>query len=258
MKRIAVPLAIGLGAGALLAAAYIALPYAGIHLSDTLIVAIAAALAFSASIAVLAQGEINRPKPKPKPSEVLARPLAQLDHAYVTAFPKRGGADSVRLQINPATDAEILKTFKNLDTADIMLLVKKGPDKAPYNPILIQNIVNGLKGKPGFQHVLLVDEREEYIGYIPGHYARSNFNDIAKIQKYVIEVLDKPETSAILRDIYGLASADCISDEEKVSAAVDRLANGLVRGLVVTHGTRHRKAIGIVYWNDLIKITKEG
>ncbi len=75
MKRIAVPLAIGLGAGTLLAAAYIALPYAGIHLSDTLIVAIAAALAFSASIAVLAQGEINRPKPKPKASEVLARPL---------------------------------------------------------------------------------------------------------------------------------------------------------------------------------------
>jgi hypothetical protein len=262
MKQLAISLCVGFCAALAVAAALAAVVYLRLPVTQTELAGVAALFAFAGTVSMLSYAHMGRPKPKQKPNQILAMAISELEKPefeYLTRFPPRKKSDdTASFIIDHQTDVEVLKYQKNLEAVpNIMLTFRKGTDKSMFNPLKVNAIFAALKGMPGFQHVLLADERDEYIGYIPGYWARTNLGgkgDEAKIVKYILDVLANPETNVILRDIHGLATTDQIGDGETVGTALNRLGGGIVRGLVVMHGLRHKKPVGILYWNDLYKI----
>jgi hypothetical protein len=261
MRKVAVSVAIGLFAGLALVGAYIGAPYAGIHPDPALAIVVAAALAFGSSTALFAQTALGKPVPKPKGSELLGKKIRDLDAGFVTAFPS-DGTGTLRLVIKPDTRIDLLDVVKNgtsYENNKILVTFRKSSDKnAVFNPIPLKQLFLALKDKANFLHVLLVDDHDEYVGYIPAFYARSNFtgdNAETMIRRYIIDVLAGSLPSDTLRSIGGLGSNDWISNEEKVASAMKRMADGLLRGLVVLRGGRHRQPIAVIYADDLIRAT---
>jgi hypothetical protein len=157
---------------------------------------------------------------------------------------------------NPAgySNSKFLVTFKKGSEKAAMF----GPAPNGFNPIPIKQLFIALKDKPNFLHVLLVDEHDEYLGYIPAFYARSHFaeeNSEPAIRRYIIDVLSSASASTVLREIGGFSTEDWVSNEDKVSVAMSRMSDRLLRGLVVLHGSHHRRPIAVVYADDLIRAT---
>ena len=75
------------------------------------------------------------------------------------------------------------------------------------------------------------------------------------IVKYIIDVLGKPGYSIVLREINGLSIRECISDDALVSAAQAKVTEDHLRGLVVFKDERNRKPLGVIYEEDLVKLT---
>ena len=70
MSRIVVSLTIGILAGCALAGAYFGAPYTGIQLTPTLLMVVAAAVAFGSSICVIALNLLAKPGEKPTGSKL--------------------------------------------------------------------------------------------------------------------------------------------------------------------------------------------
>lgn len=213
----------------------------------------AAVAAFCASISLLTLTALTKTeKKKPVP----LRKLSELDDGDYPHFPKRG----LRIVLKPDTVIEELDLVRRPETyreQDVMLVIKLAKGKTEFNPVIIKRLMLLLKDFQNFLHILLIDEHDEYVGYIPAFWARQQFvgsNGETQIVKYVIDVLKQPYgPSLALREIGGLSIEDTIFDYETVTTALARVSGGF-QGLVVCHRSL-RRPVGVLYKDSLVGLT---
>ena len=257
MNRIAISTAIGVGGGLALAGAYFGAPYAGVHLTPTAVLVFAAAVAFGASIAVLTMTVLPKPEKKKAPSTKRLRDLGDDDFAH---FPTRG----LKLVVKPDSVIDEFDVVRNPSAyakKDIVLTIKKSSGKAMFNPILLKRLFDALKGFENFLHIILVNEHDEYVGYMPAAYARWPLlvgDTETLIVKYIIDVLTNPHLSIVLREINGLSINDFVFGHELVSAAQRKMTDDHLRGLIVFKSERNRKPTGVLYEEDVVKLIMKG
>ena len=254
MNKIAISCAIGAGAGLALAGAYVCAPYAGIYLTPTAMIVSAAVVAFGSSIALLSLSVLGKTEKKQEKSSKRLSALSPEDYAH---FPASG----VHIVLRPDSVIEELDVVRHPDAyakKDIFLTVKKSSGKTVFNPILIKRLFERLSRFENFVHILLVNEHDEYIGYMPAGYARLRLlgeDAESLIRKYIVDVLADPKTSAALIEIGGLSKDETISDGERVADALKKAAEGFFRGFVVFKDKRNRKPVGVIYTEDLVRLS---
>lgn len=254
---------VGVGAGLSLAAVHYAAPHFGYQFSSGSLTLAAAVLAFCASASLITLAVLPKPKKK-KFEEIRIRDLP--DDAF-----ERFSTDGPRLVIKPDMLPKDIGAVRENGSAkyldkDIFVTIKKG--KGLFNPNVLKQIFIGLKGYPKFVHVLLTNEHDEYVGYLPALYARTFMtgdNAETLIGRYITDVFEKPDVTnlreinsalndgVILKKCVALTSHDCISDERTVNEAIDKVTTGHLRGLVVYHGHRNRKPVGVIWDEDLLR-----
>jgi len=255
---------VGIGAGLLLAAAYYGAPYVGFQFTPASLTLAAAVAAFCASISLLTLTALPKAKKK-KVAELLLRdlPVEAYEH-----FP----TDGPRPVLKPDTVAKEIGAVRENDSQkyadkNIFVTIKKG--KTVFNPSVLRQIFTGLKGYEKFVHVLLVNEHDEYIGYLPASYARSYMigdHGETLIARYISDVLERPDVLNLreinstvfdgftVKKCVGLTHHECISDDRPVSEAMKMMTENHVRGLVVYRGKSLRKPVGVLWDEDLVRL----
>jgi hypothetical protein len=245
----------GAVAGLVLGGAYFAAPSAGLRISPEEIMVLAAVFAFASAVSLLTLAALNKPEKKKEKSKLQLSDLSETDYAH---FPLSGA----RIVLRPETEIGELDVVRNPAAylkSDIFLTIKKSSGKQVFNPILLAGLFDKLKDFEKFIHILLVNEHDEYIGYIPAAYARMSFHSGADnvesvIRKYVVDVLAAPLIGSILHEINGLSIDECVADHILVADALKKVSEGLLRGLVVFKNKRNRKPLGVIYAEDLVKL----
>jgi hypothetical protein len=246
MNRVAVSALIGV----VVAGGAMALPYFGIHIPQPILMAAPTALMMGAAAAVLA---------RKTGKGILGSTQLKKTANVISKFPDSKGYLS--LSIRPETKADSLEVVKNpanYISKDIIVSLKASSDR--FNPVELKRLFAALRDQPGFVHLLLLDKHEEFVGYIPGFYAKREFSGAQAetlMAKYVIDIIAEPDKSVYLRDIEGAANVDVISDEAKISDAIEKMA-GSFRRLVVLRAGKHRKPVGLVNFGDLMGQTLGG
>ncbi|MBU6298081.1 MAG: hypothetical protein KGJ79_06465 [Alphaproteobacteria bacterium] len=243
----------GVGAGLALGGAYVAAPYAGVSLTPASVMVAAAVVVFGSSITLLTFGALGKQEKK---KEIAARRISDLGRDDFAHFPTSGA----RIVLRPDSVIEELDVVRNPSSytkKDVFVTIKKSSGKSVFNPVLIKNLFGALKNFENFLHILLVNEHDEYIGYIPAAYARMRLvgpGAETLIVKYIIDVLATPREKSIdLREINGLSIDEKIFDSDTVASALKKTSEGLFRGFTVFKDKRNRKPIGVIYEGDLIK-----
>jgi hypothetical protein len=249
---------IGVCAGLLLATAYLGAPYAGVHVNLETMMLAAAVSAFAASVALLSFMALPKAAPK---KHAQSRRLGDLDGKTFARFPTTG----VRLVLKPDSVIEEWDIVRSNSAGEkyakkeILLVVKKSNAKVSFNPLVIKKLFNALKLYQGFLHIVLVNEHDEFVGYMPAAYARLYLcgdGAEAQITKYIVDVLGNPDNT-ILRSIRGLSRHDTIFDHNTVRDAQRKVTEDHLLGLVVFRDKRIRKPLGVIYEEDLVKLTLE-
>jgi|GEM_PF-2217662 hypothetical protein len=263
MKKATYAIWIGVGAAVLLIASYFALVAAGVKIVPIDAMMVAAMLAFVSSATILALILLNQAEKKKEKAALTLGDLSKNSYAH---FPRRGEENVLYMVVQPDTEIDELDVIQNgeaYENKEIFLTIKRSRGKTVFNPILLKKLFEALKGYGGFLHMLLVNEREDYIGYLPAARVRTDFTGDAaesKISKFIIDVLDAPESSVILREIDGLSIHDCIFEHEQVVDALKRVAINFISGLVVFKGKGtdkgFHKPIGVIFATDLIKFVE--
>jgi hypothetical protein len=259
MNKVAVSCAIGVVAGLVLAGAYIAAPYAGLQIAAAQAMVFAAILAFCSSTAAFVLVALNKPVKEKVPRSTRFNDLPATE--FVRPLQEPGG---LHITMRPDSTVEILDVYRHPETyADksILVTLKKSSGKSVFNPVVLRQLFTALKTFAKFDHILLMNEHDEFVGYIPALRARTDFignNGESAITKYIINVLAEPATSSILRDIGGLSTDEMISDNDTIARAVELTWDGLKRGLVICKGRRNRKPVSIIFKEDLYKLAAYG
>ncbi|HEY0281882.1 MAG TPA: hypothetical protein VGC27_04580 [Rhizomicrobium sp.] len=283
MRKIAVSCAIGVGAGLALASAYLGAPYAGVYLTPAAVIVSAAVVAFGSSIALLTFAGLSKPKTEKEKSKLKFSDLGPLDYAF---FPPRD-TDAAPI-IGPDTDIHKLAIVQNPSAyadKELMLIFKKGSfskigvhpivvtekesmlgwmksfsRKADFNPTDIRNLFMVLKDCKKLNHILLVNEHDEYIGYIPHEavWDLTHENPESNIVEYIVDVLKNPNKSGLLRALGGSSVEDYVFDTMLLSEGLEKLQERFASGLVVLKGNRNRKAIGVIYGHGLMTVMLKG
>jgi hypothetical protein len=158
------------------------------------------------------------------------------------------------------------RVFKNpVENAGrkILLTIKKAKKGGPvFNPVYLKQLFETLKGFTKSEHVILLNEHDEFMGYIPWANAVKEFtgdNAESKIAKNIVEVLDDPSKSTRLRALGGMATQDLISDADTIHEAAKKTWNDdPMHGLVVYHANRNRKLVGIIARNAVLQLVSTG
>jgi hypothetical protein len=251
MSKVIVSAVLGIAA----AGAVMAAPYAGVHISPAMMMMVAAALSVGAAVAMLT-GTVAAKTGKSKKDILLSSQLKEAGQ-LIARFPS--GGDILSLSIKPDTLIDRLEVVDNPGkcvTRDIMVTLKNS-GSTKFNPVELKRLFVALKDQPGFIHLVLVDSHGEFVGYIPGFYAKREFtgpNAEVQIAKYVDDVFADDTNSVNLRQIEGAGKSDIISDEAKISEAIVKMAGGF-RRLVVLRRGYHRRPIGLVNFSDLMSET---
>ncbi|MGD0190678.1 MAG: hypothetical protein ABSD74_08050 [Rhizomicrobium sp.] len=259
MGKVALAAAAGMGVAGIL----LAMMYLGIQLPPALLMNVAAALSVGAAAAVLTRYALDRPKERPRGNELLVKRIRDVKEV-MSPFPKGSGA--VLLSIKPDTpidELEVLKTPSSYAAKEIVVTLKdtgKGTNNPAhvFNPVTLKKLFVALKDQPNFLHIILIDKHDEFVGYIPSFRAKTVFTGggaESAIVKYVIDVFADPAKSITLHEIDGLSNNDVINDEETLGRARGKMEGGF-HHLVVLHGGRHRKPIGLLHSEQLLTITK--
>ena len=263
MRNFWIALASGVAAAALLAGAWYGAPYAGLRLDETTLVATAAVLAFAASTAAFALVALVRPDRKKisrstslgdLPASEFLHPIRASGTVEIVALP------DVPVEHMLIRHRRLFDRPSDEIDETILVTVKKGKRGALHNPIVLKGLFAKLPFR-NFLHVLLVNEHDEFVGYIPGPRARIDFTGASaetQIRKYIVDMLNDPSQSFLLRDIGGLAKDDTIRDTDTVANAAARAWGGLIRGLVVLKHGRNRKPLGVIFAEDLYRLAAYG
>ena len=260
MRKIAISAIVGIAAAAIVAGAYVGARYAGLAVSPELLMGVAATLAFGASMAGFTLMAMSKPAEKKKPTR--STPLSDLPaKEFVQALAEDKAVQIVMRPDSLAETLDIVKHPASYTDRPVLVTIKKNKDTRVFNPIVLKQLFTALKPLSGFLHILLTNEHDEFVGYIPAVRARTEFtgaNAESQIRKYIVDVLAEPSASVILREIGGLAMEDWISDDQTVADAAKRAWGGLVRGLVICKDRRKRKPYGVVFAEDLFKLAAYG
>jgi len=253
MNKVAISALIGVAVGGSAMAA----PYAGVHIPLPMMMAGAAALSMGAAAAVLTRSVLEKPPAHGLHDDVGTVRLKKIP-GLIDKFPTGSGA--LQLSVRPDTKAENLDVVKHpaqYAGKDIVVSLKAS-SSSTFNPVELRRLFTSLRDRqPGFVHLILLDKHDEFVGYIPGFFAKREFTNggaEASIAKYIVDVFADPNNSANLGLIDGASRVDTISDEAKISEAVERISGGF-RTLVVLDGGLHRKPIGLVNFNGLMAHT---
>lgn len=230
-----------------------ALPYAGYHIPLETMMAAAAALSMGAAAAVMTRSVIDKPAHHTLHADAGAVRLKKLP-GLIARFPVEKG--TLQLSVRPDTKIEMLEVVKhpaNYTNKDIVVSLRAASGST-FNPVELKTLFRALRDQMGFVHLILLDHHDEFVGYLPGFFAKREFTGPgaeAAIARYVVEVFTDPANSANLRLVDGAAKTDTISDEAKIGEAVERVTGGF-RTLVVLDGGNHRKPVGIVNFSSLM------
>lgn len=269
MRKIALSAIVGIVAAAVVAGAYFGARYAGFAISPELLMAMAATLAFGASTAGFTLMAMSKPAEKKKITR--STPLSDLPaKEFVQALAEDKAVQIVMRADSLAETLDIVKHPASYMDRPVLVTIKKTKDSKVFNPIVLKQLFTALRPFPEFRHILLTNEHDEFIGYIPAAAARGSIanpddhesftgpNGETQISKYIVDVLNDPASSTRLRDIGGLAMEDWISDGDSVADAAKRTWDGFVRGLVVCKDRRKRKPYGVIFAGDLYKLAAYG
>jgi hypothetical protein len=256
MRKRLIAALIGAGAGALVLGAYYALLRAGIQVRPELLVGGGAALVFAGAVAVFSLVAMDRPAFRSGVTPLLLNedPATQ----YVFFF-KHPGA----LQITAKPDAsvgEMLVRFgdafkaSSAEMTKTVVLTLKGGPKKPFATVTLQQLFGTLKPF-SLEHVILTNDKDELIGYIPGKRAAVEFTGdkaVAQIDKYLVQVLVDPEKCAVLRELGGVTRDDTIgADDDSLHAQAKIWANEKANGLILH---RHLKPVGFISKMDVLRL----
>lgn len=249
MNRVAISAAIGVA----VAGGAFAAPYFGAHIPLPMMMSAAAALSMGAAVAVITRSTLDKPAHQTLHADLGAVRLKKLP-GLIEKFPTEKG--TLQLSIRPDTRIDNLEVFKNPGqyTGKDIVVSLRASTSSTFNPVELKKLFKALKDQLGFVHLLLLDNHDEFVGYLPGFFAKREFTGPgaeAAIAKYVVGVFADPADSDGLRQVYGAAKVDTISDEAKISDAIERMAGGF-RILVVLAGGNHRRPIGLVNFNSLM------
>jgi hypothetical protein len=249
MGKVAISALLGIAA----AGAVLAAPYAGIHIPTAMTMMIAAALSVGAAVAVLTRMVADKSAGKTRHDMLLSMQLKEANR-LIARFPDAHGFLSLSIKPDTLVDKlEVVESPGKFVSREILVTLKT--DRAnKFNPVELKRLFLALKDQPGFVHLLLVDANNEFVGYIPGFYAKREFTGSeaeTQISKYVVAVFADDTNSANLRQIEGAGKFDVVSDEAKVSEAIVKMAGGFRRLVVLRHGY-HRRPIGLVDFSDLM------
>jgi hypothetical protein len=248
---------IGVGAGAVAFGGYAGATYAGIHLNPEIVVAAAGILAFAAAVAVFSLLIMD------KPSYGGVKAPIWLNEAPATEyiFPFKG-AQYAALDITPEMSmAQIMARYQDVlspregePKKTITLTLKASAKDKSFSTVTLQQLFQMLKPL-SLMHVLLVNPKGQFIGYIPGKRAITEFagdKTDEKIGKYLVKLLDDPEKSPILREISGVAGDDTVAETDDSRHAEAKIwANEGVQGFVIH---RRLKPVGYISKGDLLKL----
>jgi len=256
MGKVWISAGLGVGAGLLLAAVYLGAPYAGVVVTPTVVMVAAAIIAFGSTISLLTLSALSKPeKKKEKPWRRISD-LGLGDYAH---FP----TDGARLVLRPESVIEewdIVRNPSSYESKPVLLTIKKSPARSSvrFNPITLSTLFEKLSRFANFEHILLVNEHDEFIGYIPAAYARMYWRGPdaeSKITRYVINTLNDPvQNSTSLVEIGGLGLGATIFDDTPITDALKSLSESFFRGFVVYKAKRNRKPLGVIYEADLVKV----
>jgi hypothetical protein len=217
---------------------------------------VAGALAFGASTAALLLVATTRPgtaKPYQR-TRLNEMPVTQ----KISLF---SDADKLAITARPEQSAgEILvrfgDTFKNppeqVDKKFVVTL--RGSKKAAFNPVVLRQLFATLAPFK-LEHVILMQEGDTFVGYIPGKRAAADFtgaNAETKITDCIIKVLANPSESKALKAMSGATMNDIVADTDNIRQAVIKFnADDTVQELVVH---RHLKPFGVITKSDLLTL----
>jgi hypothetical protein len=228
---------IGVGAGVLLFGAYALYVYLGGRLSPEATTVAAAAIVLACAVALFALVAMERPvygtsrtlKLNEEPAVEYVFPFKGDNIAQIFARPE------MPLDAMLARFGDTFKKPAAEKTKDITVTLK-GSRKTPFATITLQQLFLTLKPFR-LEHVLLIAENDQFIGYLPGKRASKEFtgdNAADKITKYVVRVFEKPDDAGIIREIGGASDTDTVKDNDDVRYAEAMLwANEAINGLVV-------------------------
>lgn len=252
MGKVLVSAAAGIAAAVAVMGAF----YLGVPLSPAALMMAAAALSMGAAVAVVTRLTVDAAPRNSERSKVLSRRLRDVK-GLVDAFPKGGGAVQLAIRSDTlANDLDVVKAPEKYLDKDIVVTIKEGGKT--FNPVTLKQIFLALQQQPNFVHLMLVDKHDEFVGYIPGHRAKSDFTGEdaeVLIARHIVDVLADHANAANLRNLNGLAATDTISDEDNIGRALDRMQGGFLR-LVVLHGGYHRKPVGLLHSERLMSVAK--
>lgn len=239
----------GVGAGLLAVTAYYVAQRSGYHISPATWTTLAAGTALCASVSVLTLTALTQPEKKRKPAQTRLSELGENDFQH---FPKHG----LKIVLKPDTVVEELDAWRQPDNyaqKDIFLVFKRG--KGTFNPIKINELFLKINF-PNLLHILMVDEHDEYLAYIPGFEARSRMAKAGTeslIAQHIVKAMSTPYGESIkLHEINGLSIEDTIFDHETVADALVRVAQGY-RGFVVFRGKSLRRPVGVIWASELVQ-----
>ncbi|MBS0471668.1 MAG: hypothetical protein JSR60_11400 [Proteobacteria bacterium] len=256
MKKRLLAVAIGLGAGLVMAAAYGALLYYGIALRPEWIIGGTASLVFAGAVAVFSLVAMDRPAFRP----VRAALVLNEDPAKEFVFYFRA-PEMLQITAKPEMAVgEMLVRFGDAFKAPpdkmtkAIALTIRGGVKKPFATITLQQLFALLKPF-NLEHVLLMNDKDEFVGYIPGKRALKEFTGdkaMDAIDKYIVKLLMNPQESAILRELGGATAEDTFDETGYAMDAQARIwANEKLTGLIL-HSKL--KPVGYISKLDLLRI----
>jgi hypothetical protein len=277
-KTLAIALAGGSALWLLLVAVYLFAPRLGLRVDAFALLAMAAFLAAGLSASALIFQILHRPDAGPVyvPSRLTQDPVAQ----FVSPFRAAG---TIPVLARPGIPPGILlmRYSRIVDNPDanrdrkFILVIKKS--KRPldvFNPVLLRELFDKLKPFDKSEHVLLLNEHDEFVGYIPWAQAMKDFTgDQAetKLRNAVINVLADPKDKKsvkTLRAMGGMAVDDCISDGGTIRDAAQKVwgepyggkpvDGDPLNGLVLYADKRTRKPIGVLTEKGLLQLVATG
>ncbi|MBV9692768.1 MAG: hypothetical protein JO261_03620, partial [Alphaproteobacteria bacterium] len=127
------------------------------------------------------------------------------------------------------------------DTNKDIMVTLRGSRRMSFPTVTLQQLFLMLKPF-NLLHVLLLDDRDQFVAYLPGKRALKEVtgSDAAdKISKYVVSVLDNPENSEAVREIGGAGQNDTIKSAQDIGDAQKELwKSESIQGLIVFRGAR--------------------
>src|SRR6185312_4820728 len=194
MNRVALAIASFLAVAGVLAGAYFAAPYAGFRVDLSMIVAAAAMLAAACSVAVLALVLTGRQSG----GRAYASTKLREDPVWQFISPFKGeGAIQLLARPGLPVDVMVMRHERVLgrpsDHPDqkIVLTIKKAKRGGEmFNPVVLKALFEKLKPFAKSEHVILVNEHDEFMGYVPWANAIKEFtgdNAETKIGKNIVE-----------------------------------------------------------------------